>query len=294
MKNNIIFDKISWYDIDEKGYIKGSFKCQSAVYIFVGIGKEKSCYVGSSVQLKNRLSSHRSRINNWNKDYYNNNGSLLFYNSVLEYGWRNFKFGILEHINLSNVDSKDIKNIILKREQYYLNIINPSLNLCKIAGSPLGLKHSFTFSKNLSEAKRGRKNIINKLNITKPKHITSQTILKLSSRSQGIKVKLFDSLNNFIKEFPTMTDAAKYTGVSNKTLRRTLNTGISYDGYTYMFETIPEYTLTVFNKESNMIRVYSSVRAISKDLGISTLSISKHINKNELLKGIYLITKNQS
>jgi hypothetical protein len=163
--------------------------------------------------------------------------------------------------------------------------------LCKIAGTPLGLKHGFAFRKNLSEAKRGKKNIMKKLNFTKPKFITSQTILKLSSRSQGIKVKLFDNLNNFIREFPTMTSAAKYTGISGKTIRRILNTGISYDDYIYKFETIAVYTLIVVNKESNIIREYSSIRAVSKDIGVSTLSISKYINRNELLKGIYLITK---
>jgi hypothetical protein len=64
--------------------------------------------------LRNRLSNHRSRINNWNKDYYNNNGSLIFYNSVLKHGWNNFKFGILEYVNLS--DHKDEKKVFYYKE----------------------------------------------------------------------------------------------------------------------------------------------------------------------------------
>ncbi len=162
MNNNIhLKNKNLWYDIDENGYIKDCLKYQSAVYIFMNICNERDCYIGSSIRLANRINYHRSRINNWNKDYYNNNGSL-FYNSVKKYGWNNFKFSVLEYINWSkNENISDNKKILLQREQYYLDIINPSLNICKIAGSPLGIKHGASFSKNLSKARRGKKNKVN-------------------------------------------------------------------------------------------------------------------------------------
>jgi hypothetical protein len=87
MKNNIDFkNEISWFDIDENGSIKGPLINKPTVYIFMLIDKEKSCYVGSSVRIKNRLNCHKSRIINWDKNYYNNNGSLLFYNSIKKHG----------------------------------------------------------------------------------------------------------------------------------------------------------------------------------------------------------------
>jgi hypothetical protein len=58
-KNNIL-----WFDIDKNGYIKGDLKYKPAVYIFMKTCEEKSYYVGASFQLRNRLSNHRSRINN--------------------------------------------------------------------------------------------------------------------------------------------------------------------------------------------------------------------------------------
>jgi hypothetical protein len=170
-------------------------------------------------------------------------------------------------------------------------LINPSLNLCKIAGSPLGIKHNVLFSKNLSQARRGKSNNINKLNTIVPKHITSETRLKLSYRSKGIKVKLFDSLNNLVKEFATMTSAANYLGVSIRTIRRILNTGISYDDYIYKFETLTPHLIIVVNKKTNTIKEYCSIRAIANDIKVSTSYISKHINTNKLLKDIYLISK---
>lgn len=285
LENNIL-----WYNIDEKGYIEGNLKNESAVYIYMNTCEDKYSYIGASTQLRNRLSNHRSRINNWNKDYYNNNDSLLFYNFVKRYGWDSFKFGILEFVNLCDNKERN-KNILLQREQYYFNLIHPSLNICKIAGSPLGVKHGFTFSINLSKARAGKKIKVGKLKRITSKFITSDTRLKLSSRSTGIKVKIFDKSNNLVNEFPTMTSAAKYSGVSVRTIRRILNSGISYDNYTYKFETIMGHPIIVVNRENNTIKEYYSIRAVSRDIAISPSSISKYINTNKLLKDIYLISK---
>lgn len=291
MKENIhLKNNILWYNINNNGYIEGHLEYKPAVYIFMQKCEENFSYVGASLQLRNRLSNHRSRISNWNKDYYNNNGSLLFYNSVLKYGWNNFKFGILEYVSLSD-NKNENRKLILEREQYYLNIINPSFNICKFAGSPLGVKHGISFSINLSKARRGKRIKTEALKTIKPRIISSDTRLKLSSRSIGIKVKIFDNLNNLVNEFPTMTSAAEHVGVSVRTIRRILTSGISYDNYVYKFETITEDPLVVVNIENNTTKEYYSIRAISKDIAISPLSISKYINTNKVLKDIYLISR---
>ena len=63
---------------------------------------EKACYyVGSSVKLASRISSHRSLINIW--DNYKKIGSPIFYRSVREHDWFKFKFGILEYVDLSGI-----------------------------------------------------------------------------------------------------------------------------------------------------------------------------------------------
>jgi hypothetical protein len=63
----------------------------------------------------------------------------------------------------------------------------------------------------------------------------SEIKFKLASRSQGISVKIFDHSHNLVNQFPTMTSAAKYLGVSDRTIRRVLDTGKSYDNYIYKF-----------------------------------------------------------
>jgi len=129
-----------------------------------------------------------------------------------------------------------MKNFLLEREQYYLDNINPSLNICKIANSPLGVQRDISFSINLSKARRGKKQKVNLLkNKTIPKFITSESILKVSSRSVGIKVKIFNSSNNLVNQFPTLTNAAKHLGVSHRTIGLILKIGVSYANFTYKF-----------------------------------------------------------
>lgn len=213
---------------------------------------------------------------------------MIFYNSVKKHGWNKFKFGILEYVDINNNNNK---TVLLEREQYYLDIINPSLNICKIAGSPLGIKHDISFSINLSKARRGKKHNVNKIKTISSKPITSETRLKLSCRSKGISVKIFDQKNNLIDQFSSMLSAANYLGVSDRTIRRVLNTGISYDNFIYKFEIEKENPIVVINKEINTIKEYHSIRAMAKDMGISRSTIMEYINTNKLLDNIYLITK---
>jgi hypothetical protein len=128
----------------------------------------------------------------------------------------------------------------LKREQYYLDNINPSLNVCKRADSPLGVKRNTMFGLNLSKSRRGKtqKPNIKKPNIkinNIPKILTDETKLRKSLRSRGISVKIFDKSNNFVNEFPTIRSAAKYLGVTSTTVSNIFKTGKSYDNFVYKF-----------------------------------------------------------
>jgi group I intron endonuclease len=144
---------------------------------------------------------------------------------------------------------------LIQREQYYIDLLNPEYNICKIAGSNLGFKHSeitkeklsiskkgvkrgILYSKILSKATRGieHSTTLNiKINST-PKLVTTTTILKMSQRNAGIRVKVYDKNNILINEFPTIMSAAKYFGVSSSTIGNIFKTGISYDDYIYKFE----------------------------------------------------------
>jgi len=75
---------------------------------------------------------------------------LPIYNSLRKYGHTNFCLAILEDLGLFN---QVPKKFILKREQYYLDILfkkylDRKLNLFPTAGTTLGIKHSSNFKLN--------------------------------------------------------------------------------------------------------------------------------------------------
>ena len=59
--------------------------------------------------------------------------SSLITRALLKYGYSGFCLYILEYCEPS---------ILLEREQYYIDTLNPEYNILKIAGSSLGFKHS--------------------------------------------------------------------------------------------------------------------------------------------------------
>jgi len=60
---------------------------------------------------------------------------------INKYGWNNIEYTILEILkSISN--AKIEKNILMEKEQWYLDKYYPSLNINKKAGSMAGYKHS--------------------------------------------------------------------------------------------------------------------------------------------------------
>jgi group I intron endonuclease len=87
-------------------------------------------YVGSSADLSNRFSQYYSKKH---LDRVLSKGNSIIYSSILKYGYSNFSLQILEYCT---------PDVLLEREQYYIDLLKPSYNIYQVAGSPLGFKHS--------------------------------------------------------------------------------------------------------------------------------------------------------
>jgi group I intron endonuclease len=168
-------------------------------------------------------------------------------------------------------------NVLILREQHYIDIINPEYNILRVAGNILGFKHSEATKVQLSIINTGVSNPLFgkkhtsetrrkiseslRLNIT-PKIITTETRLKISSRSHGVSVKIFDKSNNFINEFPTITSAAKHFNVDPKTLSMIFKTGKSYDNYIYKFK-VKDLRIRVYDSSHNLVIILDSIKKTS-------------------------------
>ena len=85
------------------------------------------CYIGSSIKLKDRRSRHFRDLKN------GVHHSIVLQRAVDKYEIENFEFEIIEECS---------KEELLIKEQYYMDLLSPKYNICKIAGSPLGTKQS--------------------------------------------------------------------------------------------------------------------------------------------------------
>jgi group I intron endonuclease len=177
--------------------------------------------VGSSISLSNRFKTYYSlsyitkRIER---------GSSAIYSALLKYGYSKFSLDILEYCE---------PNILISREQYYINSLSPEYNILKIAGSRLGTKQ-IEKTKELirralknrifSEESKTKMQKMAKLRIGKKtsffgKSHTVETINKISV-NKSILVKVTDIETGIDKIFVGNTQAAKYLNIGESTLRR--------------------------------------------------------------------------
>jgi len=161
--------------------------------------------------------------------------------------------------------------------------------MCKIAGSVLGIKHGITFSKNLSKSRRGIRRKVIKSSVKKinnvPKVVTLETRIKLSSRTRGVSVKVFDG-SNLINEYTTITSAAKHLGIDKKIISRILNTGISYDNYIYKFE-IKDLRVWVYDSKYKLVKILDNVLKTSAWCNIPYTTIYRYIKSGKLYGNKY-------
>lgn len=94
-------------------------------------------YVGSAINLGKRKLYHLEDLKR-NKHY-----NILLQRHINKYGIDDLIFSVIE---------KCLKEELVKREQYWIDTLKPEFNLCKVAGSTLGIKYSEEAKKNLREA----------------------------------------------------------------------------------------------------------------------------------------------
>jgi group I intron endonuclease len=103
---------------------------KSGIYRIINSANGK-IYIGSSIDLDRRRKQHFVELL---KDEHCNSHLQNAYN---KYGKENFTFEILEIIT----DQDNIKQVLLDREQFYIDTLNPEYNICKIAGA-FGIEHT--------------------------------------------------------------------------------------------------------------------------------------------------------
>lgn len=235
--NNNIIPLVTYNNIDtNKSSILLDNKGKSGVYRWNNLNTGNS-YIGSSIDLGHRFSQYYSLAHLKKKD------KSIIYRAILKHGYTKFSLDILEYCESS---------LCIAREQYYIDALKPTYNICKVAGSRLGTKQSQETKIKIGAVQKGMHNHFygkmhtyetrKKMQLSlksivrdnnKPRVVTLETKLSMSLRCKGVNVKVYDKSNNLIYEFPTITSVAKYFGLSIRTIGYYLDKDKSYNGYIF-------------------------------------------------------------
>jgi group I intron endonuclease len=98
-------------------------------------------YIGSAINYSKRKTNHLTLLK------HNTHKNTYLQNSWNKYGKEAFTFEILEEV--------DSKEMLIPMEQFWIDTLSPTFNICNTAGSPLGVKHTDEARHNMSIAHLG-------------------------------------------------------------------------------------------------------------------------------------------
>lgn len=169
-------------------------------------------YIGSAVDLSKRMSEY------YRESYvtHPSRGKSIICFALVKYGYNNFSLSILEYCDRTEV---------ISREQYYLDLLNPSYNILKYAYSSEGYKHTLEAIKKISLAKKGKfikedNSFYGKTHTEEVKELMSQAALKRTKPNNAKPVFLKDINKNIIGDFKSMTELSLYLKADKATLKR--------------------------------------------------------------------------
>ena len=140
------------------------YKIISGIYEIRNIINNKK-YVGSAASIKSRWEKHRRTLRN------NDHANPHLQNAWNKYGEFSFTYSILEVCP---------KNILIEREQYYIDLLCPEYNIRKVASSNYGLKRTKEMNEKTSKSMKGKQNCLGNKQ-------SKETIEKRMLKIRGIK-----------------------------------------------------------------------------------------------------------
>jgi len=273
---------------EHKGLIATQNKGKSGVYRWVHKDSGKS-YVGSSSMLSDRFRRY------FNHSYLSSSkrGASLICKALLKYGYAGFRLEILEYCP---------RAIVLNREQFYMDKLNPEYNILKIAGSNLGYKHSEASLKLMSDASKSRNESEEVLKFKREVMLgrkLSKDHLEGMIKNNPFRVPIIlsniESGEN--KEFTSMIQAALFLGVHMTTVKRYLVNNKPCKGYMItkaLSSKLDDYSspssltnswqaVELTNSVTGITKQFSTMRAAYQFLGVSPRRLSNYFKNNNSL-----------
>lgn len=172
-----------------------------------------SFYIGSAVNLTKRMTNYYS--SNFLKKELRRNSSIIS-SSLLKYGYSNFSIEILEYCDLE---------FLIKREQYYLDLLKPDYNILMTAGSRLGSKHSPETLLKFKTRKLSPEALAN-LKLAKAGKAPLSALRKINHLLvTGHITTVVNNKDNSVKSYDSVREAARDINVNHVTLLNYIKSG---------------------------------------------------------------------
>jgi group I intron endonuclease len=215
-------------------------------------------YIGSAVDLSLRLRDY------FNKSFLNRKKTMYIYNALLHHGYSAFSLNILEYIDISNLSKEEAGKLILEREQYYLDTLQPEYNILKIAGNSLGYKHSKEALAKISEASKGK----NHPNFGKARSFETRVLIsKNHARGMLGRTHSSETILKMIKA---------------RTAEKNPNFGKYKKVFVYSFDSI--------SNEKTLYKIYDSSLEVALYFNCTRRTISRYLDKNKLFKKQWILS----
>ena len=193
---------------------------KSGIYGFI-CKTNNNLYLGSSIDLSSRFNDH----------FNGSRSNILLQRAINKYYLQDFIFIIFEYCEV---------DLLVSREQFYFDSLNPEFNILKTAGSSLGYKHTEESKILMSKVqnsidKTGENNpMFGKTHSAetrakmseahKGKSQSAETIAKISA-TQGTAIYIYNSVGILVNTFTSAKKAALHFECSQSTILKYAQNG---------------------------------------------------------------------
>jgi len=242
--------------------INKEIRNRPGIYCFVN-ATNGNTYVGSAKNLRIRLKGH----------YLGTRSNLILQRAISKYGISQFYFVVLEYCEIED---------LIKREQYYIDQLDPIYNILRVAGSSLGYQHTEEYKELFSGEKHP---FFGKTHTELTKNQIRESMLG-STRSEEVKNKIRDSLKS--KDLSGANNpffGETHTDESLKKMSKA-NSGTKHYNWNKPAHNVTPVSL--YDLENNLIKNFKSKSELADYLGITRRTVNNYLESGKVFKEKWL------
>jgi group I intron endonuclease len=200
------------------------------------------------------------QCNHWGSTVKNN---LTISRALVKYGYSNFTLEIVEYCDVS---------VLLEREQHYIDLLKPTYNIAKIAGSTLGVPKSAETKAKISQALKGV--YTGEKSPLFGKTLTEETKLLMSQARQGTDNSMYGKTHT--EQSKSLMSLAKTGKVRDNETRKAISA--ANGTAVFLYAACSEHSSDALC----LIQKFTSLREAGKYLGISHSNVSRYVKSGAL------------